>query len=241
MFFLFSDVILYTVRVHDGQLRFKVQGKLPTPGLKVEETQPMHGINHCFSLCASQKHIVIGAPSAQEHTKWLQDLHRCTKGRPPHNSSSHSLNEESYESSDEIEDEKVGSHHVNTSVHICWHRNISISCNDLLVSMKHSLSGYLLRKFKNSSGWQKVWVVLANLCLFFYRSYLDESPLASLPLAGYKIMHTVNGDLVSGDCIFKLVFKNHEYFFTVENKHIFERWMEAISMCTLTDEENTRL
>ncbi|GFT81998.1 FERM, ARHGEF and pleckstrin domain-containing protein 2 [Nephila pilipes] len=245
MFFLFSDAILYTVRIHDGQLRFKVQGKLTTPGLKVEEAQPMHGVNHCFSLCASTKHLVVGSPSAREYTKWFQDLRHYSKSGSSHRTSSHSLNEEKYESGDENDDiqvqEKIGSHHVNTSIHICWHRNISISCNDLLLSMKHSLSGYLLRKFKNSSGWQKVWVVLSNLCLFFYRSYLDESPLASLPLAGYKIMNTTNGDLVSGDCIFKLVFKNHEYFFTVENKHTFERWMEAISICTLTDEENTRL
>ncbi|XP_055935449.1 FERM, ARHGEF and pleckstrin domain-containing protein 2-like isoform X2 [Argiope bruennichi] len=239
MFFLFSDVILYTVHILDGQLQFKVQGKLPTSGLKVEEIQPMHGMNHCFSLCTSEKHIIVGAPSAREHSKWLQDLQRCALNKT---SSSHPLNIERCDSSVESDDiKKVESHLVNTSIHVCWHRNISISSNDLLLSMKHSLSGYLLRKFKNSSGWQKVWVVLANLCLFFYRSYLDESPLASLPLAGYKIKHTTNGDLVFGDCIFKLVFKTHEYFFTVENKHTFERWMEAISVCTLMDEENTRL
>ncbi|CAL1290930.1 unnamed protein product [Larinioides sclopetarius] len=236
MFFLFSDVILYTVHILDGQLQFRVQGKLPTAGLKVEETQPVHGMNHCFNLCTSEKHVVVGAPSAREYSKWLQDLQL---------SSSHSSNVERCESSVESEDvqkaSKMESHLVNTSIHVCWHRNISISSNDLFLSMKHSLSGYLLRKFKNSSGWQKVWVVLANLCLFFYRSYLDESPLASLPLAGYKIKHTTNGDLVFGDCIFKLVFKTHEYFFTVENRHTFERWMEAISVCTLMDEENTRL
>ncbi|GFS45671.1 FERM, ARHGEF and pleckstrin domain-containing protein 2 [Trichonephila inaurata madagascariensis] len=245
MFFLFSDAAVYTVRVHDGQLRFKVQGKLSIPGLKVEEAQSMHGVNHCFSLSASSKHLVVGAHSSKEYTKWFWDLRQCAKSGPSHRSSSHSLNEDRYESGDENDDiqaqEKSGSHHMNTSIHICWHRNISISCYDLLLSMKHCLSGYLLRKFKNSSGWQKVWVVLANLCLFFYRSYLDESPLASLPLAGYKILQTTNEDLVHGDCIFKLVFKNHEYFFTVENKHTFERWIEAISICTLMDDENTHL
>ncbi|KFM82085.1 FERM, RhoGEF and pleckstrin domain-containing protein 2, partial [Stegodyphus mimosarum] len=96
-------------------------------------------------------------------------------------------------------------------------------------------------KFKNNSGWQKLWVVLANLCLFLYNTYLDESPLASLPLAGYKILNTSDSDPVVGDTIFKLQFKNHEYFFMVENKYTFERWMEAINMCTLTEEETTRL
>lgn len=36
---------------------------------------------------------------------------------------------------------------------------------------QNQLSGYLLRKFKNSSGWQKLWVVVTNFCLFFYKSH----------------------------------------------------------------------
>ena len=29
-----------------------------------------------------------------------------------------------------------------------------------------------MRKFKNSNGWQKLWVVFTNFCLFFYKAYL---------------------------------------------------------------------
>jgi len=36
---------------------------------------------------------------------------------------------------------------------------------------QNQLSGYLLRKFKNSNGWQKLWVVFTNFCLFFYKKY----------------------------------------------------------------------
>ena len=36
---------------------------------------------------------------------------------------------------------------------------------------QNQLSGYLLRKFKNSNGWQKLWVVFTNFCLFFYKTY----------------------------------------------------------------------
>ena len=50
-----------------------------------------------------------------------------------------------------------------------------ISSNELydktFICMKSCLSGYLLRKFKNSSGWQKLWVVFTHFCLFFYKSY----------------------------------------------------------------------
>ncbi len=78
----------------------------------------------------------------------------------------------------------------NTMAHVCWHRNCSISAADykqaLTVSnnitlfasfkltdclLQSCLSGYLLRKFKNSSGWQKLWVVFTHFCLFFYKSY----------------------------------------------------------------------
>ena len=36
---------------------------------------------------------------------------------------------------------------------------------------QNQLSGYLLRKFKTSNGWQKLWVVFTNFCLFFYKTY----------------------------------------------------------------------
>lgn len=29
----------------------------------------------------------------------------------------------------------------------------------------------MLRKFKNSNGWQKLWVVFTNFCLFFYKTH----------------------------------------------------------------------
>nr|XP_042908581.1 FERM, ARHGEF and pleckstrin domain-containing protein 2-like [Parasteatoda tepidariorum] len=205
MFFLFSDILLCTLRTHDGRLSFKVQGLFPLKSLKIQETGDKLGFTHCFILCSPEKHLYLASPSSEEHTKWMRDLQNAIASQLPCKSSPFSLEEEE----EEIRD--VGQH-INTSIHICWHRNISISCADLYLSMKNSLSGYLLRKFKNSSGWQKVWVVLANLCLFFYRSYLDESPLASLPLAGYKIMTTSSNDLVSGDYYFDCgLYKNGSY------------------------------
>lgn len=40
-----------------------------------------------------------------------------------------------------------------------------------MLVLQNQLSGNLLRKFKNSSGWQKLWVVFTNFCLFFYKSH----------------------------------------------------------------------
>lgn len=41
---------------------------------------------------------------------------------------------------------------------------------------QNQLSGNLLRKFKNSNGWQKLWVVFTNFCLFFYKSHQVRPP-----------------------------------------------------------------
>jgi len=60
---------------------------------------------------------------------------------------------------------------ANTTIHVCWHRNTSVSYIDNHRSLINQMSGYLLRKFKNSNGWQKLWVVFSNFCLFFYKTY----------------------------------------------------------------------
>lgn len=46
--------------------------------------------------------------------------------------------------------------------------NLSLSC---FLCAQNQLSGNLLRKFKNSNGWQKLWVVFTNFSLFFYKSH----------------------------------------------------------------------
>lgn len=44
------------------------------------------------------------------------------------------------------------------------------------LAFQNQLSGNLLRKFKNSNGWQKLWVVFTNFCLFFYKSHQVRTP-----------------------------------------------------------------
>lgn len=110
-------------------------------------------------------------------------------------------------------------------MHVCWHRNTSINNTDNHRSLVNQLSGYLLRKFKNSNGWQKLWVVFSNFCLFFYKTYQDEYPLASLPLLGYIITQPSQDDAINREFVFKLKFKNHVYFFRAESQYSYERWV----------------
>lgn len=111
----------------------------------------------------------------------------------------------------------------NTTVHVCWHRNTSISYSDQLRAFQNQLSGFLLRKFKNSNGWQKLWVVFTNFCLFFYKSHQDDFPLASLPLLGYSVSTPSDKDGINKDFVFKLQFKSHVYYFRAESDFTFGR------------------
>ena len=75
----------------------------------------------------------------------------------------------------------------NSSVHQLHLSLLSVAIMDHQRALENQLSGYLLRKFKNSNGWQKLWVVFTNFCLYFYKTFQDDFPLASLPLLGYSV------------------------------------------------------
>ncbi|CAG9107078.1 unnamed protein product [Plutella xylostella] len=89
-------------------------------------------------------------------------------------------------------------------------------------------SGYLLRKFKNSHGWQKLWVVYAVFSLYFYKSWQDDAPLASLPLLGYTVGAPSEKDGVHKEFVFKLQYKNHVYFFRADTAYTYAMWTEAL-------------
>lgn len=119
-------------------------------------------------------------------------------------------------------------HRPNTLSHVCWYRNQSVSLTDHITMMENQLSGYLLRKFKNSNGWQRLWVIFTNFCLYFYKTHQEDAPLASLPLLGYTVSIPSFSDPVTCRHVFKLHFKSHVYFFRADSDYTWRRWMEVI-------------
>lgn len=117
---------------------------------------------------------------------------------------------------------------TNSSVHVCWHRSTTVPVGEYHRSLRNLLSGYLLRKFKSSNGWQKLWVIFTNSCLFFFKTFEDDFPLASLPLLGYTVRQPEASDAINKDYVFKLVFKNHVYFFRAESQYTFERYFKDV-------------
>ncbi|XP_058554522.1 FERM, ARHGEF and pleckstrin domain-containing protein 2 isoform X4 [Neofelis nebulosa] len=254
MFFLFSDMLLYTSKGVTGTSHFRIRGLLPLRGMllivldpPVEEGESERSVPHCFTICAAQKTVVVAASTRLEKEKWICDLNTAidvakSGGDPSLVLPGSVLCAPPCRSSEEVSPEQEskdthgvhgslegqGQHRANTTVHVCWYRNTSVSRADQSAAVENQLSGYLLRKFKNSNGWQKLWVVFTNFCLFFYKTHQDDYPLASLPLLGYSVSVPKEADCVHKEHVFKLQFKSHVYFFRAESKYTFERWMEVI-------------
>ncbi|XP_047442534.1 FERM, ARHGEF and pleckstrin domain-containing protein 2 isoform X2 [Mugil cephalus] len=254
MFFLFSDMLLYTSKGVTATNQFKVHGQLPLHGMIVEESENEWSVPHCFTIYSAQRTIVVAASSKVEMGKWIEDLNMAIDMSKKSQEKSSifldaGLSDRSNRSSDEVsleqesEDDMNSSrtsldkqthHRANTTMHVCWHRNTSVSMSDHSLAVENQLSGYLLRKFKNSNGWQKLWVVFTNFCLFFYKTHQDDFPLASLPLLGYTVSTPEESDSIHKEYVFKLQFKSHVYFFRAESEYTFERWMEVIKSAAST-------
>uniref|UniRef100_A0A8C7H5F5 FERM, ARHGEF and pleckstrin domain-containing protein 2 n=1 Tax=Oncorhynchus kisutch TaxID=8019 RepID=A0A8C7H5F5_ONCKI len=246
MFFLFSDQLLYTSKGVTATNQFKVHGQLPLHGMIVSIKLPALFVNPscslpqliCFaSLCGCD------CSSKVEMGKWIEDLNMAIEMTKKSQEKSDLFLDPGLWSSDEVsldqesEDDMSSSrnsldkqthHRANSTMHVCWHRNTSVSMSDHSLAVENQLSGYLLRKFKNSNGWQKLWVVFTNFCLFFYKTHQDDFPLASLPLLGYTVSSPGESDSIHKEYVFKLHFKSHVYFFRAESEYTFERWMEVI-------------
>jgi FERM/RhoGEF/pleckstrin domain protein 2 len=240
MFFLFSDILLYTSR-SQATLQFKVHGHMPLRGVLIEEPEGELS-NYGLVIYGGNRALTVAANSQEEKERWKQDLQNAIQqARDKTDTKITYLSLKSCSSSDEIVDQcgndvgtqtKPQPQRSNLKVHVCWHRNTSISMKDELIAVENQLSGYLLRKFKSSNGWQKLWVVLTSFCLFFYKGCMDDFPLASLPLLGYTVGPPAAEDAIGKDYVFKLQYKNHVYFFRAESEYTYNRWMDVIGSCT---------
>uniref|UniRef100_S4RV70 FERM, RhoGEF and pleckstrin domain protein 2 n=1 Tax=Petromyzon marinus TaxID=7757 RepID=S4RV70_PETMA len=229
--------------------------------LRITASEREFSIPCSFTLSTPQKHVVVAANSPEEMDKWVEDVTLAASLPPP----TPPLREKPVaptppppDSSDDQEDsaedeaasprsphgassERLSVHQQTSStVQVCCHRQTSVSLLDISRAAENQLSGYLLRKFKNNSGWQKLWVVFTNFCLFFYKTHQDNFPLASLPVLGYSITLPSESDGILKDYVFKLQFKSHIYFFRAESEYTFERWMEVIRSAT-SSSARTRL
>ncbi|XP_075717489.1 FERM, ARHGEF and pleckstrin domain-containing protein 2 isoform X2 [Rhinoderma darwinii] len=220
MFYLFSDMLLYTRKGLSCTNQFRVHGRLPLHGMLAEDCHS--SVPHCFTIYSAQTTIGVAASSQVDMRRWLDDLNAAISRAPRYSElSALSLQQPALQVPGQ-------NHRPNTLSHVCWYRNQSVSLPDHITMMENQLSGYLLRKFKNSNGWQRLWVIFTNFCLFFYKTHQEDAPLASLPLLGYTVSIPTFSDPVTCRHVFKLHFKSHVYFFRADSEYTWRRWMEVI-------------
>uniref|UniRef100_A0A8C7U7U2 FERM, ARHGEF and pleckstrin domain-containing protein 1 n=1 Tax=Oncorhynchus mykiss TaxID=8022 RepID=A0A8C7U7U2_ONCMY len=248
MFFLFNDVLLYTSRGMTATNQFKVHGQLPLHDMTIRESEDEWGVPHAFTLVGQRQSVVVAASRSTDARQQfysrirLPTLSPCVCGINRFLNFPESTTEDSCAEAESEDDlmasrtslERQAPHRGNTTVHVCWHRNTSVSMVDFSIAVENQLSGNLLRKFKNSNGWQKLWVVFTNFSLFFYKTHQDDYPLASLPLLGYSVTIPTESENIHKDYVFKLHFKSHVYYFRSESEYTFERWMEVIRSATVS-------
>ncbi|XP_077147120.1 FERM, ARHGEF and pleckstrin domain-containing protein 2 isoform X6 [Ranitomeya variabilis] len=223
----FSDMLLYTRKGLSCTNQFRVHGRLPLHGMLLMVLDPPaedshSAVPHCFTIYSAQTTIGVAASTQVDMRRWLDDLNAAISRAPRYSElSALSLQQPVLQVPGQ-------NHHPNTLSHVCWYRNQSVSLTDHITMMENQLSGYLLRKFKNSNGWQRLWVIFTNFCLYFYKTHQEDAPLASLPLLGYTVSIPSFSDPVTCRHVFKLHFKSHVYFFRADSDYTWRRWMEVI-------------
>uniref|UniRef100_A0A667XAN3 FERM, ARHGEF and pleckstrin domain-containing protein 1 n=1 Tax=Myripristis murdjan TaxID=586833 RepID=A0A667XAN3_9TELE len=213
MFLLFSDSLVYTSRGMTPSNQFKVHGQLPLYGMTIRESEEEWGVPHSFTLFGQRQSVVVAASCASEMERWVEDIRMAID-----------LAEQSSSPHADLLSTSLTDSSKCVCMCVCAPNHTSPWTYLSHVSFINQLSGNLLRKFKNSNGWQKLWVVFTNFSLFFYKSHQDDYPLASLPLLGYSVTVPSESENIHKDYVFKLHFKSHVYYFRSESEYTFERY-----------------
>uniref|UniRef100_A0A8C2EX70 PH domain-containing protein n=1 Tax=Cyprinus carpio TaxID=7962 RepID=A0A8C2EX70_CYPCA len=140
---------MYTSRGLTASNQFKVHGQLPLYGMTIRESEDEWGVPHSFTLFGQRQSVVVAASSASEMEKWVEDIKMAIELADKCNGPSAEILSSSFTDSSnadqESEDDLSASrtslerqtpHRGNTTVHVCWHRNTSVSMVDFSVALE---------------------------------------------------------------------------------------------------------
>ncbi|RWS23213.1 hypothetical protein B4U80_07923 [Leptotrombidium deliense] len=250
LFFLFSGVLIYCSRYSNNQ--FKIHGSLPLNRIMIVENETKSEISFGFTIFSGDIAIVLAANSQYEKERWIKDINSASSHYESGADVSSDLTiYEEPDCNESSDSNLITSNRSGSMTDVCWHRNLSIGFEEYFSASCYYFSGFLLRKFKSNTGWQKLWVVYTSYSLFFYKcsevcissesqhvicNTQDEFPLACLSLLGYHLFveHKQNANAKKSQ--FKLQFKAHVYFFKTENEYFFERWVQILKAVTCNED-----
>lgn len=79
MFFLFSDILLYTCKGVTLTNQFRVRGQIPLDSVTLDNDGPeMHGL-YAFAIITEERELLLAANSEEEKYKWMEDLKKSVK------------------------------------------------------------------------------------------------------------------------------------------------------------------
>ncbi|TNN29754.1 FERM, RhoGEF and pleckstrin domain-containing protein 1 [Liparis tanakae] len=120
-----------------GTNQFRVHGQLPLHGMTIRESEDEWGVPHAFTLVGQQQSMVVAAcallPSSPDSLSSSNDL--LTFPECPEDSSVEAESEDDVTAS-RISLERPSLHRGNTMVHVCWHRNTSVSALDFSLAVE---------------------------------------------------------------------------------------------------------
>ncbi|XP_044170655.1 FERM, ARHGEF and pleckstrin domain-containing protein 2-like isoform X1 [Acropora millepora] len=79
MFFMFSDILLYTCKGVTHTNQFRVRGQIPLDAVTLDNDGPqLHGL-YSFAVITEEEEMLLAANSEEEKYKWMEDLKRAVK------------------------------------------------------------------------------------------------------------------------------------------------------------------
>uniref|UniRef100_A0A183I0X9 DH domain-containing protein n=1 Tax=Onchocerca flexuosa TaxID=387005 RepID=A0A183I0X9_9BILA len=234
---LFNDALLFAYRSQaDGFIR---NAFLPLRAMTVEEGDALHVVvdpTTCLTIKAVNHIFLLSGDCTKVRDLWLEELtiaiqnarHSRIEELPQTETfviAEGSLNDKfthkyrmskTYESIDTFDTIMPYS-----TLDVCWYHHATLGINAIIAAPANQMSGYLLRKFRNSTGWQKFWVVHANFALTFFRTHEEREPVAVLPIINYHISLPQLNDKIDCDNVFKMSYNTHCYFFRADSLYAF--------------------
>ncbi|EJW88670.1 hypothetical protein WUBG_00421 [Wuchereria bancrofti] len=251
---LFNDALLFAYRSQtDGFIR---NAFLPLRAMTVEEGDALHVVTDstiCLTIKAVNRTFLLSSDCIRMRDLWLEELTKAIQNAKHSNIeelpqtetfviTEGSLNDkftynhniwEKYEPTSSAFGTKIITNVPYSTLDVCWHRHAILGINAIITAPANQMSGYLLRKFRNSAGWQKFWVVHANFALTFFRSHQEREAVAVLPIINYHISLPQLNDKIDYDNVFKLSYNTHCYFFRADSLYAFSKWCECIRESTI--------
>ncbi|VBB32538.1 unnamed protein product, partial [Acanthocheilonema viteae] len=247
---LFNDALLFAYRSQtDGFIR---NAFLPLRAMTVEEGDTLHVVidpTICLTIQAVNRTFLLSGDCTTVRDLWLEELtnairnaKQCKIEELPQTETfvitEGSLNDKFTHNNDMLDSLKsINPFDIATmpysTLDVCWYRHATLGINAIITAPANQMSGYLLRKFRNSAGWQKFWVVHANFALTFFRSHQEREPVAVLPIINYHISLPQLNDKVDCDNVFKVSYNTHCYFFRTDSLYAFSKWYECIHESTI--------